>query len=108
MSAPTATWVAVIKTGVFPILRSVGCNRRRARSGWRSIPCNVGAKNYLGDWTDSYGKFLGGLYAKKNPRYYRPIGAAKFGDEIIDASVQQRRKEERAYEPQNNGLPKLS
>lgn len=68
----------------------------------------MGAKNYLGDWTDSYGKFLGGLYAKKNPRYYRPIGATKFGDEIIDASVQQRRKEERAYEPQNNGLPKLS
>ena len=71
-------------------------------------PVQVGAKNYLGDWTDSYGKFLGGLYAKKNPRYYRPIGATKFGDEIIDASVQQRRKEERAYEPQNNGLPKLS
>ena len=71
-------------------------------------PVQVGAKNYLGDWTDSYGKFLGGLYAKKNPRYYRPIGATQFGDEIIDASVQQRRKEERAYEPQNNGLPKLS
>jgi len=68
----------------------------------------MGAKNYLGDWTDSYSKFLGGLYAKKNPRYYRPIGATKFGDEIIDASVQQRRREERAYEPQNNGLPKLS
>ena len=45
---------------------------------------------------------------KKNPRYYRPIGATKFGNEIIDGSVQQRRKEERAYEPQNNGLPKLS
>ena len=71
-------------------------------------PVQVAAKNYLGDWTDSYGKFLDGLYAKKNPRYYRPIGATKFGDEIIDASVQQRRKEERAYEPQNNGLPKLS
>ena len=28
-------------------------------------PVQVGAKNYLGDWTDSYGKFLGGLYAKK-------------------------------------------
>ena len=67
-------------------------------------PVQVGAKNYLGDWTDSYGKFLSGLYAKKNPRYYRAIGATKFGDEIIDASVQQRRKEESAYEPQNNGL----
>ena len=37
--------------------------------------------------------------------YYRPIGATKFGDEVIDESVQRRRKEERAYEPQNNGLP---
>jgi len=71
-------------------------------------PVQVGAKNYLGDWTDSYGKFLGGIYAKTNPRYYRPIGATKFGDEVIDESVQKRRKEERAYEPQNNGLPKLT
>jgi uncharacterized protein (DUF2235 family) len=71
-------------------------------------PVQVEAKNYLGDWTDSYGKFLGGIYAKKNPRYYRPIGATKFGSEIIDESVQRRRKEDHAYEPQNNGLPKMS
>ena len=107
LSAPTATWVAVIKTGVFPILRSVG-QQKASALGLALDSMQMGAKNYLGDWTDSYGKFLGGLYAKKNPRYYRPIGATKFGDEIIDASVQQRRKEERAYEPQNNGLPKLS
>ena len=68
----------------------------------------VGAKNYLGDATDSYGKFLGGLYARKNARHYRIIGAAKFGNEVIDDSVQRRRKENREYEPQNNGLPKLS
>ena len=69
---------------------------------------NVDAKNYLGDFTDSYGKFLKGLYAKRNARHYRPIGAAKFGNEVVDPSVQQRRKEDRDYEPQNDGLPKLN
>ena len=68
----------------------------------------VGLKNYLGVYADSYGKFLGGLYAKKNPRHYRAILACKFGNEFIDESVQQRRKEDRDYEPQNNGLPKLN
>lgn len=68
----------------------------------------VGPKNYLGEYTDSYAKFLGGLYAKKNARHYRSILACKFGNEFIDESVQQRRKEDRAYEPQNNGLPKLT
>lgn len=67
----------------------------------------VGEKNYLGADTDSYAQFIDGIYAKKNPRHYRVIGAAKFGKEIIDGSVERRRREDRAYEPQNNGLPKL-
>ena len=33
-----------------------------------------------------------GLYAKKNPRHYRVIGATRFGNEAVDDSVQQRRK----------------
>ncbi|HWH77532.1 MAG TPA: DUF2235 domain-containing protein, partial [Candidatus Binatus sp.] len=71
-------------------------------------PVQVGAENYHGEWTDSYGKFLHGVYAKKNPRHYRRIGATRFGNEKIDDSVQRRRKEDRDYEPQNDGLPKLS
>jgi uncharacterized protein (DUF2235 family) len=67
----------------------------------------IGAKNYLGTHTDSYAEFLGGLYARKTPRHYRAIGATKFGNEVIDDSVQRRRKEDRSYEPQNNGLAKL-
>jgi uncharacterized protein (DUF2235 family) len=67
----------------------------------------LGDKNYLGEYTDSYAQFLGGIYAKKNARHYRPIGATKFGNEVVDDSVQKRRKEDRDYEPQNNGLPKL-
>ena len=66
----------------------------------------VGAKNYLGGYTDSYAEFLGGFYARENPRYYRAIGATKFGNEVDD-SVQWRRKEDSGYAPQNSGLPKL-
>jgi uncharacterized protein (DUF2235 family) len=70
-------------------------------------PVSAGAQNYLGAHTDSYAKFLGGIYARKTPRHYRAIGVTKFGNEIVDDSVQKRRKEDHAYEPQNNGLPKL-
>ena len=69
-------------------------------------PVSVGAQNYLGEYTDSYAKFLDGIYARKNPRHYRAIGTAKFGNEVVDDSVQKRRREDRTYEPQNNGLPK--
>ncbi len=71
-------------------------------------PVSIGAQNYLGEYTDSYAKFLDGLYARKNPRHYRSVGTTKFGNEIVDDSVQRRRKENRDYEPQNNGLPKIS
>ena len=36
------------------------------------------------------------------------IGATRFGNEAVDDSVQQRRKTDPSYEPQNNGLPKLT
>ena len=71
-------------------------------------PVAVSAENYRGPCTDSYMEFLKGLYAKKNPRHYRSIGMTQFGHEVMDDSVQQRRKVDRSYEPQNNGLPKLS
>jgi uncharacterized protein (DUF2235 family) len=67
----------------------------------------VGPENYRGVFTDSYGEFLGGVYAKKNPRHYRTIGATRFGHESVDESVGKRRKEDRDYEPQNDGLPQL-
>ena len=71
-------------------------------------PVALGSENYRGPFTDSYMKFLKGLYAKKNPRHYRVIGATQFGNEVVDRSVQQRRKTDLSYEPQNNGLPKLT
>lgn len=71
-------------------------------------PVTVGAQNYLGEFTDSYARFLGGIYAKKNPRHYRAVLGTRFGNETIDESVARRRKEDRSYEPQNNGLPRLT
>ena len=70
-------------------------------------PVAIDGKSHLGASTDSYAKFLKGVYAKRNARHYRAIGATKFGNEVVDPSVQQRRKDDRDYEPQNNGLPKL-
>ena len=69
---------------------------------------SVAADNFRGSFTDSYGEFLKGVYAKKNPRHYRAIGATGFGNESVDQSVQSRRREDRDYEPQNNGLPPLT
>jgi uncharacterized protein (DUF2235 family) len=71
-------------------------------------PAALGSENYRGRFTDSYMEFLKGLYAKKNPRHYRAIGVTQLGNEVVDASVQQKRKADRDYEPQNNGLPKLT
>jgi uncharacterized protein (DUF2235 family) len=68
-------------------------------------PVALGAQNYLGSFTDSYAQFLGGIYAQKKPRHFRAIGTTKFGNEIVDESVQRRRTEDPTYKPQNPGLP---
>jgi hypothetical protein len=71
-------------------------------------PVAIGAENYRGVFTDSYAQFLGGIYAQKKPRHYRAIGTTQFGNEIVDESVQRRRKEDPSYKPQNPGLAKLT
>jgi uncharacterized protein (DUF2235 family) len=80
---------------------------KASASGLGVDAVRIDEKNYLGEFTDSYAEFLGGIYAKENPRHYRSIGTTKYGKEVVDDSVQRRRKEDRDYEPQNNGLPKL-
>lgn len=76
--------------------------------GLELTPVDLGADNHTAPLTDSYGQFLKGLYAKRNPRHYRSIDSAEFGNEVVDDLVQKRRKEDRSYEPQNNGLPKVA
>ena len=80
---------------------------KAAVTGLALDPVDVDADGYRGVLTDSYSEFLKGLYARKNPRHYRAIRGTKFGHEIVDPSVQKRRKEDREYEPQNDGLPPL-
>ena len=70
-------------------------------------PVAIEGKSHLGASTDSYAKFLKAVYAKSKATHYRDIDSTKFGNEMVDPSVQQRRKDDRDYEPQNNGLPKL-
>ena len=70
-------------------------------------PVATGEDNFRGAFHDSYSEFLHGVHAKKNARHYRVIGATRFGNELIDESVARRRKADRAYEPQNDGLPPL-
>lgn len=67
----------------------------------------VGAQSYLGVYTDSYTEFLGGFYARNHPRHYRAIGTTLFGNEVVDESVERRRRKDRNYAPQNRGLPDL-
>jgi uncharacterized protein (DUF2235 family) len=68
-------------------------------------PVTAGVENFRAEFHDSYSQFLHGVHAKKNARYYRTIAATRFGNEKIDESVTRRRKEDRSYEPQNDGLP---
>jgi uncharacterized protein (DUF2235 family) len=70
-------------------------------------PVSTGADNFRGEFHDSYAEFLHGLHAKKNARHYRIVAATQYGNEAIDESVARRRKEDRSYEPQNDGLPAL-
>jgi len=81
--------------------------RKASTLGLAVEPVQIGPKNYLGEYTDSYANFLAGIYAKKNARHYRAIGTTRFGNEAVDDSVQKRRREDPGYEPQNNGLPQL-
>jgi uncharacterized protein (DUF2235 family) len=80
---------------------------KAANLGLALATIDVGPDNYKGAMTDSYAQFVNGLYARKHARHYRSIGTAQFGNEVVDESVQKRRKEDREYEPQNNGLPKV-
>lgn len=72
-------------------------------------PVTLGPANHAGDITDSYRAFLKGVYAKRYPRHLRRVLETKFGNELVDASVDQRRRDPAlAYQPANPGLPTLA
>jgi hypothetical protein len=51
---------------------------------------------------DSYKNFLGGAYRRFEPRYFRTIGATRYGQELIDDSVVQRARADQNYRPKND------
>jgi uncharacterized protein (DUF2235 family) len=67
----------------------------------------LGLENFRGEYHDSHTGFIGGVYAKKNARHYRAVLGTKYGNEMVDESVERRRKEDPSYEPQNDGLPPI-
>jgi uncharacterized protein (DUF2235 family) len=67
------------------------------------------ADNFKGTITDSYGRFLRGIYALGHPRFYRTVCQTGFGNEVIDNSVDLRRREvQLAYSPTNAGILTLT
>ena len=51
--------------------------------------------------TDSYEKFLGGLYRITRDRYRRPVGATTNGMEGVHESVLERYRADATYRPKN-------
>jgi len=72
-------------------------------------PVSLNADNFKGAITDSYARFLRGVYALGHPRFFRPVCQTNFGNEVIDDSVDLRRRDTLlAYRPTNTGLPVLT
>jgi uncharacterized protein (DUF2235 family) len=68
----------------------------------------VADTNYLGPVHDSYAAFLDGLYAREHQPHYRRVLATTFGQEVVDPSIDQRRRADDGYRPPNDGLPALA
>jgi uncharacterized protein (DUF2235 family) len=78
-----------------------------AAAGLSLDTVTVAATNYLGPVHDSYAEFLGGLYARERPPYFRRVLSGAFGNEVLDPSIDVRRQADAGYRPQNLGLPPL-
>ncbi len=82
---------------------------RALEAGLGVSPVLLGADNYKGPLTDSYRLFLGGLYARNHQRHFRPVMGTRFGNEVVDPALQNRRTDaDAAYRPSNVGLPSLT
>jgi uncharacterized protein (DUF2235 family) len=63
------------------------------------------ADRFAGTVHDSYLQFLGGLFHILHKRFLRSIGmAGEFSNEIVDATVRDRRAKDLTYRPRNPGL----
>ncbi|WP_165245256.1 DUF2235 domain-containing protein [Paludisphaera soli] len=81
---------------------------RAADAGLGLSRVAVGAENFKGTATDSYARFLLGVYARHHARHFRRV-LSTHGNEAIDSSVDLRRGDPTlAYTPRNQGLPERS
>lgn len=80
---------------------------RALGAGLALAPVSVGPENHRGPLTDSFAKFLNGLYAAAHQRHFRPVLATGFGNEELDPSIGSRRRDEGQYRPLNPGLPSV-
>lgn len=99
--------VAAIPAESYPISqlrwlqeKAQGCDLELDPAG---IP-ELAEDDWLGLIADSFSDFLGGLFHLFHTRYYRPIGTAEFGNEIVDETVPRRAKADVSYRPKNSGL----
>ncbi len=68
----------------------------------------VGHHNYRGTLHDSYSNFLGGQYCHEHPPFFRRVFRTHFGNEVLDATIERRRRDANLdYHPMNQGLPLL-
>ncbi len=81
-------------------LKAQACGLELEAAG---IP-NVSDKNWAGTVADSFRDFLGGVFHLFHRPYYRPIGGAEFGNEVVDDCVAGRVKSDVTYRPKNSGL----
>ena len=54
--------------------------------------------------TDSYGRFLDGVYAKTHAPFYRAMQIGTGLNEVIDESVVSRYRSDPTYRPRNEGF----
>lgn len=82
---------------------------KAAAAGLAVRKVDVTADNFRGPLTDSYSRFLNGIYARKHPPHHRQILRTQFGNEVLDSTVDLRRRAtDLAYSPSNTGLPPLA
>lgn len=65
----------------------------------------VTKENWMQPPTDSYGQFLDGAYARTHPPHYRSIQTGTGLNEVLDASVLNKCRDDPSYRPKNTGFP---
>ncbi len=80
---------------------------KAAALGLKQTKTTVAPDNYLGETTDSYARFLKGVYAQHKERHLRALLSSQYGNERLDESVKLRCDSTTfnpRYSPKNKGF----